>query len=109
MDLRPIYVEKQTVLSGWSDRRVCFVAERSGKNDNYIFWPKLLNESQSPLLKEAKLAEIMFRLDIKGIQKRECIQQRGVDFAMTDDFAWVIWYMVLELKELTLSKNVKNK
>lgn len=32
----------------------------------------------------------MFRPDIEGIEKRECIQERGVDFIMTDDFAWAI-------------------
>lgn len=37
-----------------------------------------------------KIRENYVRPNIEGIEKRECIQGRGVDFMMTDDFAWAI-------------------
>lgn len=49
-----------------------------------------MNESWSSVLKEERLEKITFRPDIEGIEKKECIQERGVDVIMTDDFAWAI-------------------
>ena len=66
------------------------------------FWHKLLNESQSSLLKEETLGESTFVLDLESREKRGCIQVRGTDFAATEDFMWAVGYISLELKTLIL-------